>query len=125
MEWPMRAYAIVCAAILFTGAAHAQNKDPETQPITSCAEIVGHRHNPYDVQIDLEFTHGCNYTISVRGKTVSGVAVLERGTLSFRHRDEDSGMTFIFTLRRSGENLSGRVIIWPTSFPIQFFPVKK
>jgi hypothetical protein len=121
----MRACVIVCAAILFTGAAHAQNKDPETQPITSCAEIVGHRHNPYDIPIDLEFTDGCNYKISVRGKTASGVAVLERGTLSFKHHDEDSGTTFRFTLRRSGENLSGRVDIWIASFPIQFFPVKK
>src|SRR3989339_643607 len=107
----MRTFVLTLSAVLFLGnTAYAQTAP--TTPISSCAEIVGQRHNPYDEPLDLDFSDQCNYTIKARGRAATGVALLNDGTLTIKHTDQETGVTYRFALRRSGENLSGRVSFW-------------
>ncbi len=126
----MRAILLaLCAALVFATTAQAQKAEVPTTPIGDCSEIVGQRHNPYDEPVDLDFTDKCHYKIKARGRIATGVAVLRNGTLTIKHTDPETGSTYRFELRRSGENLSGTVVFpilfVAMTFPIQFFPVKK
>ena len=116
--------AAMCAATLFVGTAFAQNKDPETQPITSCAEVAKPWVSPYFVTVRLLLRADCTFEVRAMLQTNTGTATIraQDGALIIPLKRFGGDANERLELRRSWFNLYGDAVSDITSHKIAFHP---